>query len=74
MQTTINPISLIETHFGNLRDSRAEHKILIITICSLPCGVDNFVVVAEYGKDKEKWLKTFLELENCIPSVNIVTA
>jgi hypothetical protein len=28
------------------------------------------VKIAEYGKEKKEWLKTFLELENGIPSVN----
>jgi len=71
------PIGLIETHFGNLRDPRALHSILhklvdilIITICAVICGADNFVEIAEYGKEKEEWLKTFLELANGIPSVD----
>jgi len=71
------PIGLIETHFGNLRDPRAMHSILhklvdilIITICAVICGADNFVEIAEYGKEKEEWLKTFLELANGIPSVD----
>jgi predicted transposase YbfD/YdcC len=43
---------------------------LIITICAVICGADNFVEIAEYGKEKEEWLKTFLELANGIPSVD----
>jgi predicted transposase YbfD/YdcC len=77
MSATISPIGLIETHFGNLRDPRAAHSILhklldilIITICAVICGADNFVAIAEYGKEKEAWLKTFLELANGIPSVD----
>jgi predicted transposase YbfD/YdcC len=77
MLATISPVKLIETHFGSLRDPRAAHSILhklmdilIITICAVICGADNFVEIAEYGKDKEEWLKTFLELENGIPSVD----
>lgn len=72
-----SPIELIETHFGSLRDPRAEHSILhklmdilMITICAVICGADNFVEIAEYGKEKEEWLKTFLELANGIPSVD----
>jgi predicted transposase YbfD/YdcC len=70
-------IGLIETHFGNLQDPRALHSvlhklldILVITICAVICGADNFVEIAEYGKEKEEWLKTFLELANGIPSVD----
>ncbi|MFN5726446.1 MAG: transposase family protein, partial [Pseudanabaena sp.] len=47
-----NPAALIETHFGSLRDPRAEHSILhklmdilIITICGVICGADNFVEI-----------------------------
>jgi predicted transposase YbfD/YdcC len=77
MPVTVSPVELIETHFGNLRDPRASHSILhklfdilIITICAVICGADNFVEIAEYGKEKEEWLKTFLELANGIPSVD----
>jgi DDE_Tnp_1-associated len=77
MPAIVKPIGLIETHFGNLRDPRALHSILhklldilIITICAVICGADNFVEVDEYGKEKEEWLKTFLELRNGIPSVD----
>jgi hypothetical protein len=77
MLATIRPIKLIETHFGSLRDPRADHSILhklldilVIVICAVICGADNFVEIAEYGKEKKEWLKTFLELANGIPSVD----
>ena len=77
MLATISPVKLIETYFGSLRDPRAAHSILhklldilVITICAVICGADNFVEIAEYGKEKEEWLKTFLELANGIPSVD----
>ena len=77
MLATVSPVRLIETHFGNLRDPRALHSILhklsdilIITICAVISGADDFVAIAEYGKEKQEWLKTFLELANGIPSVD----
>jgi predicted transposase YbfD/YdcC len=77
MPTTTSPTALIETHFGSLRDPRAAHSILhklmdilIITICAVIGGADNFVEIVEYGREKEEWLKTFLELANGIPSVD----
>jgi hypothetical protein len=70
-----SPTSLIETHFGVLKDHRAvnriEHKlidIIIITICATICGADDWKAIAEYGRTKHEWLKTFLELPNGIPS------
>ena len=32
------------------------------------CGADGWVQVEEFGTAKEEWLKTFLELDNGIPS------
>jgi len=73
----LSPTALIETHFGSLRDPRATHSIdhklidiLIITICATISGADNFAEIVEYGRAKEEWLKTFLELKNGIPSVD----
>jgi hypothetical protein len=77
MPATVSLVGLIETHFGNLRDPRALHSILhklldilVITICAVICGADNFGEVAKYGKEKEEWLKTFLELGDRLPSVD----
>jgi len=77
MSTTISPTALIETHFGNIRDPRASHSIehnlldiLIISICGTISGANDFAAIAEYGKSKETWLKTFLELKNGIPSAD----
>ena len=77
MSSTISPVALIETHFGNLRDPRAAHSIehklldiLVISICGTISGANDFTAISEYGKSKEKWLKTFLELENGIPSAD----
>jgi predicted transposase YbfD/YdcC len=76
-QTTTSPTALIETHFWTLQDPRAlhsiEHKlidIVIITICGTICGADNWEAIAEYGRTKKDWLKTFLELPNGIPSAD----
>jgi predicted transposase YbfD/YdcC len=76
-QATTSPTALIETHFGTLQDPRALHSvdhklidIVIITICATICGADNWEAVAEYGRTKEAWLKTFLALPNGIPSAD----
>ena len=77
MLATISPVKLIETHFGSLGDPRAAHSIehklldiLVISICGTISGANDFTAIAEYGKSKEKWLKTFLALENGIPSAD----
>jgi len=42
--------------------------ILTIALLAVICGADGWAAVAAYGRAKEKWLKTFLELPNGIPS------
>jgi hypothetical protein len=58
-EMTSNPIPLIETHFGTLRDSKAlyriEHKlidILVITIGATICGADDWEAIAAYSRKK----------------------
>ena len=75
MVTATKPAALIETHFGTLKDPRAAHSIehklidiLIITICATICGANDWEAIAQYGRTKQDWLKTWLELANGIPS------
>ena len=42
--------------------------ILTIAICAVICGAQTWVDIARFGKAKEVWLRTFLELPNGIPS------
>jgi len=69
-----NPASLM-AHFLVVHDPRLdrnkEHNLLDIiglVICAVICGADSFVEIAQYGQAKKKWLKTFLQLPNGIPS------
>jgi len=66
--------SIIE-HFKAIADPRREHRkehllidIIFIAICAVICGADDWYEIEEYGKRKEEWLKTILELPNGIPS------
>lgn len=65
----------LETYFAAVEDPRIErtkhHKLLdiiIIAICGVICGAEGWVEMEEFGKEKENWLKTFLDLPNGIPS------
>ena len=69
------PKVAIIDHFGDLQDPRVEylvrHKLLdivTIAICAVICGADTWVGMETYGKAKQDWLETFLELPNGIPS------
>ncbi len=65
----------IEEHFGKIPDqrvvTRSSHKlvdIIAIAILAILCGADGWVAIEKYGKAKEEWLSTFLDLPNGIPS------
>lgn len=65
----------ILTHFANLDDPRDERgkdhlllDIVAIAICAVICGAEGWVDIEEYGRAKEEWFATFLELPNGIPS------
>ena len=62
-------------HFAGLVDPRVErakrHELLdlvVITICGVICGADNWVEIAEFGNARREWLSRFLGLPNGIPS------
>jgi predicted transposase YbfD/YdcC len=65
----------IAVHFAELRDPRLErtkahdlHTILVIAICGIVAGANDWVAVAEFGRSKQAWFATFLDLPNGIPS------
>lgn len=67
-------ISLID-YFVDLPDPRLDRgklhcltDILCITICAVICGAQYWTQVEEFGLSKESWFRTFLKLENGIPS------
>jgi predicted transposase YbfD/YdcC len=71
----INPAGSIDKHFSNIEDPRLDrtklHKlldILVIAICAVICGADNWEEVQLFGEAKEAWFRSFLELPNGIPS------
>ena len=63
------------SYFSDLTDPRVErtreHRlddILFIAISSVICGAEGWNDMEEFGKSKQEWLKSFLELPNGIPS------
>jgi predicted transposase YbfD/YdcC len=68
------PIGTIANHFSTLEDPRSDNKrhllldIIVISICAVICGADNWPDVELFGEAKEKWFKGFLELPHGIPS------
>ena len=75
-----NVLATIELHFGDLTDPRIDrtklHKlldILVIAICAIIAGADNWEDVEEFGKARIEWFQSFLELPNSIPSHDTFT-
>ena len=70
------PSSLsITEHFAPVEDPRIErtkrHKlidIIVIAICAVICGAEDWVAIERFGQAKIEWFQTFLELPNGIPS------
>jgi predicted transposase YbfD/YdcC len=64
----------IQDHFADLTDPRRREvvypliNVVVIAICAVICGADDFVAIAEFGTMKREWLARFLDLQSGIPS------
>jgi len=65
----------VQRYFARLRDPRLNRRkrhqlidIIVITLCGVICGADDFQQVAAFGRRRKDWLQTFLALPNGIPS------
>jgi len=58
----------IEVHFRPLTDPRRRRpvypliNIVVIAICAVICGADDFMAIAAFGRKKRQWLSRFLDL------------
>lgn len=66
--------------FADIEDPRfiylCSHKlidIIIIAICAIICGADDYVEIAAFGRTKQDWLKKFLDLPCGTPSHDTFT-
>jgi predicted transposase YbfD/YdcC len=73
----VDPLSgcAFRAHFGDLPDPRIDRckrhdllDIVTVALCAVIGGADTWVDVAEFGRSKEPWLRTFLALPNGVPS------
>jgi predicted transposase YbfD/YdcC len=70
-----SPVASLLEHFAPIEDPRSKlgkrHlllDIIIIAICAVLCGADDWPAVVVFGHSKEAWLRTFLPLPHGIPS------
>lgn len=68
------PSAKIQDHFAELTDPRVRKvtypliNVVVISVCAVICGADDFVAIAAWGRKKHQWLARFLDLEKGIPS------
>ena len=65
LKQTLKTLPDPRREWGNKRHKLED--ILIIGLCSVLCCGEDFVDMEEFGKDREEWLRGFLELPNGIP-------
>lgn len=64
----------IEEHFQNLTDPRRREgtypliNIVVIALCAVISGADDFVAIANWAKLKKDWLAKFLDMSAGVPS------
>lgn len=71
---SLHPLN-IKTYFRKLRDPRVERRkrhllldIIVITICGVVCGCDDWQQIEVFARTRKDWLKRFLRLPHGIPS------
>ena len=71
---SITKSAKLHEHFADLTDPRVRKviypliNIVVIAVCAVICGADDFVAIAEFGEKKRQWFARFLDLRNGIPS------
>jgi predicted transposase YbfD/YdcC len=65
----------IVDHFGELEDPRIDRQkqhqlldVIVIAMCAVVCGANDWVAIETFGSAKEAWFRRFLALPNGIPS------
>jgi len=64
----------LQDYFAELTDPRSREvmypliNVVVIAVCAVICGADDFVAIAKFGRTKRDWLAKFLDLTHGIPS------
>ena len=71
---SITKSARMHDHFAELTDPRRREvtypliNVVVIAVCAVLCGADDFVAIAKFGGTKRAWLARFLDLRSGIPS------
>jgi hypothetical protein len=70
----MEPASIL-AYFSKIADPRVSRSrlhplssMLVLSLCAVVCGANSFVEIELFGKSREKWLRSFLDFPNGIPS------
>jgi len=64
----------IEEHFQDLTDPRRREgtyplvNIVVMALCAVVSGADDFVAIADWAESKKDWLAKFLDMSEGVPS------
>jgi predicted transposase YbfD/YdcC len=64
----------IKEHFADLSDPRRREvtypliNVVVISVCAVICGADDFVAIAKWAETKKDWLSKFLDMRAGVPS------
>jgi predicted transposase YbfD/YdcC len=64
----------VQDHFTELTDPRRREvtypliNVVVMAVCAVLCGADDFVAIAKFARTKRAWLARFLDLSSGIPS------
>ena len=67
-------VASVQKHFAELTDPRRRAPtyplidMVVIALCAVICGADDFVAIAKFARTKKEWLSQFLDLTNGTPS------
>jgi predicted transposase YbfD/YdcC len=69
------PALAIHKHFRFLKDPRVAGRrkhllsdLVVITICAVICGCNDWQQIATFARTRQEWLKKYLRLPNGVPS------
>jgi predicted transposase YbfD/YdcC len=65
----------LQSHFADLPDPRLDRRkrhllvdLIVIALCAIVCGANNWQQIEAFGKRRLDWLRRFLPLPNGVPS------
>ena len=70
--TAAAPLFAVFSHIDDPRSSKSRKhpliKIIVIAVCAVICGADNWVNIELWAKANRKWLEGFLDMSTGVPS------